>query len=80
MKWQEGQRVECASSNWGICYITMSNPDIVVIYCSRFEMVITGSPEQLELAGWYSIDSQKVIYITEWTQNHRQQQSKSPTS
>lgn len=79
MKWQEGQRVECAGLNWGACYVTMTSPNMVVVYCSQYDLVTTGSPKQLEQAGWKPVDSQKVIYMTEWKQNHHFQQRPAPT-
>lgn len=79
MKWQEGQRVECTGLNWGTCYVTMTSPEMIVVYCPQHEIVTTGSPEQLEQAGWKPIDSQKVIYIAEWLQKRHQQQSPVPT-
>lgn len=79
MKWQEGQRVECAGMNWGTCYVTMMTPEMVVVYCPQYDIVTTGNPEQLEQAGWSPIDSQKVIYMAEWTRNRHQQQTPVPT-
>lgn len=79
MNWQEGQRVECTGLNWGICYVTMTNLNMVVVYCPQHDIVVTGSPEQLEQAGWQTIDSPKVIYIAEWIQNHHPQPHPVPT-
>lgn len=79
MKWQEGQRVECASLSWGACYVTMTSPEIVVVYCPQYDLVTTGSPEQLEQAGWQPVDSQKVIYMAEWLEKHHPQKRPAPT-
>jgi hypothetical protein len=79
MNWQEGQRVECAELNWGTCYVTMTDPNMVVIYCPQHDIVMTGSPEHLEQAGWTPIASPKVIYIAEWIQTHHSQPHPVPT-
>lgn len=78
MKWQEGQRVECAGLDWGACYVTMASPDMVVVYSPQYDLVTTGNPKQLEQAGWKTVDSQKVIYIAEWMQAHHPKQHPAP--
>lgn len=78
MKWQEGQRVQCEGLNWGLCYVTMTNEHMVVVYCPQYEIVITGSPEQLEEVGWRPV-LDKVIYLDEWVKSHHRQQHPMPT-
>lgn len=79
MIWQEGQRVECEGLNWGSCYITMTNEHMVVVYCPQYDIVTTGSPEQLEKVGWRPVASNNVIHMNEWTKSHRRQKSPVPT-
>lgn len=71
MHWEEGQRVECEGLDWGPCYITMSNPHMVVIYCPRYEMVTTASPGQLEQAGWKTARQNKVVWLQQWQKSDR---------
>ncbi|GAB4386077.1 MAG: hypothetical protein Kow00121_51980 [Elainellaceae cyanobacterium] len=78
MQWQEGQRVECDGLDWGSCYVTMCNKNMVVVYCPRYEIVTTGSPTQLEQAGWRPIKSSKVVSISDWSRNDRHSRNPSP--
>lgn len=86
MNWEEGQKVECAGLDWGACYVTMSNPHMVVIYCPRYEMVTTASPAKLEQAGWkvvspsssshlmsgHSAPNHNVVWLENWKKPDRQ--------
>lgn len=76
MQWEEGQRVECEGRDWGACYVTLSTPQMVVIYCPRYEMVTTASPAQLEQAGWKIVRQtrqSKVVWLDQWKKlNHSQ--------
>jgi hypothetical protein len=74
MNWEEGQKVECDGLDWGPCYVTMSNKNMVVVYCPRHELVTTASPAQLEQAGWKPADQQKVVWMKEWSRGDRQKQ------
>lgn len=78
MNWQEGQRVECEGLDWGPCYVTMSNPHMVVIYCPRYEMVTTASPTQLEQAGWKSANQNKVVLLKNWQKSDRSKRNSVP--
>lgn len=78
MNWQEGQRVECEGLDWGPCYVTMSNPHMVVIYCPRYEMVTTAGPVQLEQAGWKSANQNKVVLIKNWQKSNRSSRNPIP--
>lgn len=72
MNWEEGQRVECEGLDWGPCYVTMSNPHMVVIYCPRYEMVTTASPAKLEQAGWKLSSQSNVVLMQNWKKSdHR---------
>jgi hypothetical protein len=66
MNWEEGQRVECEGLDWGPCYVTMSNQQMVVIYCPRYELVTTANPAQLEQAGWKFANQSKVVLMQNW--------------
>lgn len=78
MDWQEGQRVECEGLDWGPCYVTMSNQQMVVIYCPRYEMVTTARPTQLEQAGWKTIHQSKVVLMSNWKKSDRRQHNPIP--
>lgn len=80
MNWQEGQRVECAGLDWGSCYVTMSNQNLVVVYCPRYEIVTTGSPAQLEQAGWKPMkkSDQKIVQMSEWTRKDKRDRNPLP--
>ncbi|MBF2047213.1 MAG: hypothetical protein EDM05_024770 [Leptolyngbya sp. IPPAS B-1204] len=78
MNWEEGQTVECEGLDWGPCYVTMSNQHMVVIYCPRYEMVTTASPNQLEQAGWKSTAPKKVVWMQKWRQANRQKRKPVP--
>jgi hypothetical protein len=78
MNWQEGQQVECKGLDWGSCYVTMSNHNMVVIYCPRYEIVTTATPAQLEEAGWRSVQSNNVIHLSDWTK--AKQRDRNPVS
>lgn len=52
MKWTVGQQVTCNGVDWGLCQVRMSNENMVVIYCPRYEFVMSGSPFKLDQAGW----------------------------
>lgn len=80
MNWQEGQRVECDGLDWGSCYVTMCNKNMVVIYCPRYEMVTTASPEQLERAGWRKVKVNNVIRMEDWVRHDRHNQDPVPIS
>ncbi|WAL60127.1 hypothetical protein [Thermocoleostomius sinensis] len=80
MNWQEGQRVECEGLNWGVCYLTLMNEQMAVVYCPQYEIVTTGSPEQLKQVGWRPIATTKVIYLDEWVKSHHHHQRPVPTS
>ena len=79
MNWQEGQKVECEGLNWGPCYVTMSNQNMVVIYCPRYEMVTTANPNQLEEAGWKTAHQHKVVWMEDWKSIDRRRSSPMPT-
>lgn len=44
--------MQCDNADWGTCYVRMSNENMVVIYCPQYELVMSGSPVQLQRAGW----------------------------
>jgi hypothetical protein len=83
MNWEEGQRVECEGLDWGPCYVTMSNPQMVIVYCPRYELVTTASPTKLEQAGWKAIEpnvpypahqpteTHKVVSLNAWKKSSR---------
>jgi hypothetical protein len=52
MTWNVGQHVICNGVDWGVCQVRMSNDNMVVIYCPRHELVMSGSPVRLYQAGW----------------------------
>lgn len=79
MSWEEGQRVECEGLDWGPCYVTMSNQQMVVVYCPRYELVTTASPAQLEQAGWKSAGSSKVVRMEDWVRGDRHTRRPLPT-
>ncbi len=54
MTWNVGQQVVCDGVDWGLCQIRMSNDNMVVIYCPRHELVMSGNPVRLHEAGWRS--------------------------
>jgi hypothetical protein len=41
----------------------MSNDNMVVIYCPRHEMVMSGNPVRLHQAGWRSAIGQDYAYV-----------------
>jgi hypothetical protein len=56
MNWIVGQQVTCDGVDWGLCQVRMCNDKIVVIYCPRYELVMSGSPRQLIQAGWQAVE------------------------
>lgn len=71
MHWEVGQRVVCDAADWGPCHVTMSSERLVVVYCPRYELVTTGSPEQLERAGWRLAEASKVVWMEQWSKGSR---------
>lgn len=80
MNWKEGQHVECEGLDWGPCFVTLSNQQMVVIYCPRYEMVTTADPDKLEQAGWKAAaNPNRVVWMKSWRPADCDQRSPLPS-
>lgn len=66
MNWHVGAKVTCRGLNWGECRVTFNNQDMIMLHCTQHDLVVCGSQEQLEQAGWSLISQNNIVRLDHW--------------